>query len=131
MALLALLAACGTAEPPANGGASQPPAKSGISEPPANGGETLVSGADDGVWESLPIGARVRTGGYLADAFDDGARVLVNPHVCAHLAMTRAEWDRLIQTVRPGRQVTVYGSKAPRLSGGCLIQLERVGLVAR
>ena len=111
--LLALLAACGT------------------SEPPANGGERLVSGADDGVWESLPFGARVQIGGHLAGQFDDGARVMVNPHVCAHLAMTRAEWEGLIQTVRPGRQVTVYGSKAPRPNGGCLIQLERVGLVAR
>jgi hypothetical protein len=129
--LLALLAACGTSEPPANGGTSQLRPGSGGSEPPANGGETLVSGADDGVWESLPIGARVQTGGYLDGAFDDGARVRVNPHVCAHLAMTRAEWDRLMQTVRPGQPVTVHGSKAPRLNGGCLIQLERVGLVAR
>jgi hypothetical protein len=129
--LVALLAACGTSELPANGGTSQPPAKSGIAEPPASGGVTPVSGADDGVWESLPLGARVQTGGYLDPAFDDGARVQINPHVCAHLAMTRAEWEALVQTVRPGRQVTVYGSKAPRPNGGCLIQLERVGLVAR
>jgi hypothetical protein len=131
MVLLALLAACGTAEPPANGGTSGPPAGSGVLQPPANGGETLVSGADDGVWESLPIGARVRTGGYLGGAFEDGARVHLNPHVCAHVAMTRAEWDRLIQTVRPGQQVMVRGSKAPRPNGGCLIQLERALLVAR
>lgn len=129
--MLALLAACGTAEPPANGGTSQPPAKNGTAQPPANDGVTPVGGADDGVWESLPIGARVQTGGHLSDVFDDGARVQINPHVCAHLAMTRAEWDRLNQTVRPGRMVTVYGSKAPRPNGGCLIQLERVGLVAR
>ena len=131
MLLLALLAGCGTSEPPANGGSSQPPAQSATAQPSADGRVTPVSGADDGVWESLPIGARVQTGGYLDGAFDDGARVRLNPHVCAHLAMTRAEWDRLVLTVRPGQPVTVYGSKAPRLRGGCLIQLERVGLVAR
>ena len=131
MLLLALLAGCGTSEPPANGGTSQPPAQSATAQPSADGRVTPVSGADDGVWESLPVGARVQTGGYLDPTFDDGARVQINPHVCAHLAMTRAEWEGLIQTVRPGRQVTVYGSKAPRPNGGCLIQLERVGLVAR
>ena len=131
MLVLALLAACGTSEPPANGGTSQPPAQSATAQPPADGRVTPVSGADDGVWESLPIGARVQTGGYLDGAFDDGARVRLNPHVCARLAMTRAEWDGLMLTVRPGQPVTVYGSKAPRLRGGCLIQLERVGLVAR
>ena len=131
MVLLALLAACGTSEPPANKGTSQPPAENEISQPPANGGETIVSGADNGVWESLPIGARVRTGGYFDPRFDDGARIRVNPHVCAHLTMTRAEWDRLAQTVRPSQLVTVYGSKAPRRNDGCLIQLERGALVAR
>lgn len=129
--MLALLAACGTPEPPANGGTSQPPAGNGIAEPGATNRVTPVGGADDGLWESLPIGARIQTGGHLSPAFDNGARVQINPHVCAHLAMTRAEWDRLNQIVGPGRLVTVYGSKAPRLSGGCLIQLERVGLVAR
>ena len=131
MLLLALLAACGASEPPANGGTSHPPPGSATSQPPADGRVTPVSGADDGVWDSLPVGARVQTGGYLDPTFDDGARVQINPHVCAHLAMTRAEWDRLMLTVRPGQPVTVYGSKAPRLNGGCLIQLERVGLVAR
>lgn len=131
LVLLALLAACGIQEPPANGGTSELPANKGTAAQQANGGVTPVSGADDGVWERLPIGARVRTGGHLSPAFDDGARVQINPHVCAHLAMTRAEWDALIQTVRPGRQVTVYGSKAPRPDGGCLIQLDRVGLVAQ
>ena len=129
--MLALLAACGTAEPPANGGNAQPPANSGTSQPPANGGETIVGGADNGVWESLPIGARVRTGGYFEPRFDDGARIRVNPHVCAHLAMTRAEWDRLTRTLRQSQLVTIYGSKAPRRNDGCLIELERGGLVAR
>lgn len=122
MLLLALLTACGTPDPPANGG---------MSEPPGNRGETLVGGADDGIWESLPIGARVQTGGYLDGAYDDGARVNINPHVCAHLAMTRAEWDRLLQTVRPNQRIIVHGRKAPRLRGGCLIQLDQVGIVAQ
>ncbi len=111
--LATLLAACGTPEPE------------------ANGDETVVR-ADDGVWEQLPIGTRVRVDGTLAGAFENGARVEIGRNFCAHLAMTRREWDGLMQTARPGQRVTVYGSKAPGpATGACPVQLDHVGLVAR
>jgi hypothetical protein len=110
--LPALLAACGAG-----------------TEPQAN--ETIVR-ADDGVWERLPAGARVRLDGTLSGSFENGARVDLGPDLCAQLAMTRQEWDGLMQTTGPGQRVTVYGSKAPDPGGSaCRLHLDRVGFIAR
>jgi hypothetical protein len=103
----------------------------GPPEPQANGSEALVT-ANDGVWERLPVGARVRLDGILAGAFDNGARVDMAPGLCVSLAMTRSEWDALMETAGPGRRVTAYGSKAAAPGGSpCRLRLDRVGFVAR
>ena len=103
----------------------------GPQDPQANGNETLVR-ADDGSWERLPVGTRVRLDGVLSAAFDNGARVDLGHNFCASLAMTRSEWDALMVTAGPGRHVTAYGSKAVRPGGSaCRLRLDRVGFVAR
>ena len=87
---------------------------------------------DDGIWERLPLGARVRLDGVLSGLFDNGARVDLGPALCASLAMTRSEWDALMVTAGPGRRVTAYGSKAAAPAGSaCRLRLDRVGFVAR
>src|SRR6476661_4545666 len=113
--LALLLAACG-----------------GAQESPSMGNETAVT-ADDGTWERLPAGARVRLDGILSGVYDSGgAGVSIVPHLCAHLTMTRREWQGLMQTARPLQRVTVYGSKTANHDYlGCLIQLDHVGIVAR
>jgi len=103
----------------------------GPQEPLANGNETAIT-ADDGAWERLPVGARVRFDGILSGAFDNGARVDIASGLCASLAMTRSEWDALMVAAGPGRRVTAYGSKAAAPGGGaCRLRLDRVGFVAR
>jgi hypothetical protein len=103
----------------------------GPPEPQAGGNETVVA-ADDGVWERLPVGARVRLDGVLSGEFDNGARVDLGPNLCASLAMTRSEWDALMVTAGAGRRVTAYGSKAASPGGStCRLRLDRVGFVAR
>ena len=47
----------------------------GPPEPQAGGNETVVR-ADDGVWERLPVGARVRLDGVLSGEFDNGSYAL-------------------------------------------------------
>jgi hypothetical protein len=103
----------------------------GPPEPQAGGNETVVR-ADDGVWERLPVGARVRLDGVLSGEFDNGARVDLGPNLCASLAMTRSEWDALMVTAGAGQHVTAYGSKADGPGGSaCRLRLDRVGFVAR
>ncbi|MGQ0590210.1 MAG: hypothetical protein ACT4N8_11885 [Sphingosinicella sp.] len=92
----------------------------------------MAVGENVSQWETLPAGARVRIDGTLAGAFENGARVDIAPDLCAHLAMSRQEWDRLMLAAGPGRRVTVYGSKAADPGGNsCRLHLDRVGFIAR
>jgi hypothetical protein len=100
--------------------------------PLANEVDAATVAADDGAWERLPAGARIRIDGILAGTFEDGARIELGPDFCARAAMSRQEWDRLLAATGAGRRVTVYGNKAHEaVPGPCLVQLTEPGFVAR